>query len=52
MSFVKFCDFCEEYEKPYEIVREKAKFHKIINTDNKSVEQVYQSFKEKAYGII
>lgn len=52
MSFEKFCKFCEEYKKTYEIIREKAKFHKKINTDNKSVEQVYQSFKEKAYGII
>ena len=41
-----------DYDKTYEIIREKAKFHKKINTDNKSVEQVYQSFKEKAYGII
>lgn len=52
MSFEKFCDFCKEYKKTYEIVREKTKFHKKINTENKSVEQVYQSFKEKAYGII
>jgi thymidylate kinase/energy-coupling factor transporter ATP-binding protein EcfA2 len=52
MSFKKFCNFCEEYKKTYEIVREKVKFHKKINTENKSVEQVYQSFKEKAYGSI
>lgn len=52
MSFEEFCIFCNEYKKSYKLVRKKAKFSKKINTEEKSIKQVYKSFKKKTYGSI
>lgn len=50
MGFQEFCDFCNEYKKSYKLVRKKAKFSKKITTEDKSIKQVYKSFKKKAHG--
>lgn len=52
MTFDDFCDFVKEYDKSYQIIHDKVKFSKKINTEEKSIEQVYKSFKEIVYGSI
>ncbi|MEE9409161.1 MAG: hypothetical protein V3V28_13925 [Polaribacter sp.] len=52
MCFEDFCNFCNNYKKSYKFVRKKSRFSKKINTEGKSIKEVYKSFKKKAYGSI
>lgn len=48
MNFEEFCDFCNDYKKSFKIVRLNAEFSKKINTKNKTIKQVYKSFKKNS----
>ena len=49
MNFEEFVDFCEDYDKTFEVIRQNVGYSKKINTEKKSLKKTYKTFKKKAY---